>query len=290
MNSKKVILAKPADWDAWIFFVRARATSSNIWTLVNPDLAEKPVALAEPEELQYVEPEVGETVKDAIQDYKDRKEIYKPKLAKYERQEKAFGDPITLIQDMITAYNVTFIQSEEPHPWDILRALKQRLAPSDQARSLEIKQNYHRLCKGPGSQNVEAWLDEWTLTFTKATEYSIAEVTGSRPVRDFLMAIRTKEPTFANTHFILLKHLQAGNLYEIVEDFRQHVWLQQLSGPAQGESHSAFPTKSTSNTPIFRGQQTPPKPCLCGDLHWVSDCAYLVSEKRTKGWKPDAAK
>ncbi|MCJ1469801.1 hypothetical protein MMC07_008443 [Pseudocyphellaria aurata] len=56
--------------------------------------------------------------------YKARKDIYKTNLAKFERREKAFGDLITFIQDTIAAHNVTFIQKEEPHPWDYLRALK----------------------------------------------------------------------------------------------------------------------------------------------------------------------
>lgn len=77
--------------------------------------------------------------------------MYKVKLAKYERQKEAFGELISFTQDTITAHNVTIIQKEEPHPWNIFRALKRRLAPSDETRSLEIEQEYHKLCKGPGT-------------------------------------------------------------------------------------------------------------------------------------------
>ena len=121
--------------------------------------------------------------------YKARKDIYKTKLAKYERQEKAFGDLITFIQETIAAHNVVFIQKEDPHPWNILQALKRRLAPSDEARNLEIEQRYHKLCKGPGSQNIESWLDDWVTMYTDGIEHGIAETTGTRPVRDFLMAV-----------------------------------------------------------------------------------------------------
>ena len=58
------------------------------------------------------------------------------------------------------SHNVTFIQNVEPHPWNVLRALKNTLAPSDQAQSLEVDQRYRKLCKGPGTQDLEAWLDE----------------------------------------------------------------------------------------------------------------------------------
>ena len=36
-----------------------------------------------------------------------------------------------------------------------VKSLENRLAPSDQARRLEVEQNYHRLCKGPGTQDLE---------------------------------------------------------------------------------------------------------------------------------------
>lgn len=41
--------------------------------------------------------------------YKARKDIYGTKLAKFERQQKAFGNPITFIQDTTATHNVTFI-------------------------------------------------------------------------------------------------------------------------------------------------------------------------------------
>lgn len=72
--------------------------------------------------------------------YKARKDN-KTHLAKYERQEKSFSDLITFVRDTIAAHNVTVIQKEELHPWN-LRALKKRLAPIDAERNLEIEQKY----------------------------------------------------------------------------------------------------------------------------------------------------
>lgn len=244
MSTKKVILSKPADWDAWIFSVRIRATSTRIWDLVNPDLTVRPVSLKEP-----IEPEFQFPADDAQFDklkyeaYKARKDIYKTNLAEYERQEKAFGDLISFIQDTIAAHNVPFIQKEEPHPWNLLRALKLRPAPIDEARNLEIEQRYHKLCKGPGNQNVDTWLDGWITTYTEAKEHCIAEATGTRPIRDFLMAARSKEPTFADAHLVLMRlNNITYDFYDLVEDFRQHTRLQQLQRPSKGDTHSPFAT------------------------------------------------
>ena len=272
--------------------MRARATTTQIWDLINPNLAERPLSLKQP-----VEPEFEMPDDDAQFDitkyeaYKARKDIYKTKLAKFERQQKAFGDLITFIQDTIAAHNVTFIQKEEPHPWNLLRALKQRLAPSDEARDLEIEPNYHRLCKGPGTQSIEAWIDDWVVTYTNGKEYGIAETTGSRPIRDFLMAARTKEPTFADAHLVMIRLQDSKyNFYTLVEDFRQHIRLQHIHQPSNNSTHSAFATDAKSNNSSFRGKEAPPKPCICGDTHWVADCYYLAPEKRPTGWSPNSLK
>lgn len=111
---------------------------------------------------------------------------------------------ITLIQNTIAAHNVIVIQKEEPHPWNILQALKKRLAPSDEVRNLEIEQKYHKLCKGPGTQSIEAWLDDWVTTYTDGIEHKIAETTATRPIRDFLKAARLREPTFADAHLVMI--------------------------------------------------------------------------------------
>lgn len=88
----------------------------------------------------FVLPEAGIPLnKDALEPYKLQNSLYKTQLGEYERQKRAFGDLISFIQDTISAHNVTFIQEAEPYPWDTLRALKNGLAPSDHARSLEVE-------------------------------------------------------------------------------------------------------------------------------------------------------
>ena len=181
MTTKKVILAKSADWDAWLSFVRTWAVNTQIWDLVSPDLEERPVSVEQPIEPEFTVPDDdAQFDKVKYEAYKARKDVYKTKLARYERQEKAFGDLITFIQETIAAHNDIFIQKKEPHPWNILQALKQRLAPSDEARNLAIEQRYHNLCKGPETQSIETWLNDWVTTYSDGIEHGIAETTGTR--------------------------------------------------------------------------------------------------------------
>ncbi|SLM40368.1 hypothetical protein LPUS_11143 [Lasallia pustulata] len=116
------------------------------------------------------------------------KEVYKIDLADFERQAKALSDLTTFLQDTISAHNITYLKNVEPHPWDILRALKKRLAPSDTAQKYEVIYAYRKMCKGPGNQNIETWLDEWDRVYTEALNIDLPEVKGNRPMEDFLMA------------------------------------------------------------------------------------------------------
>ena len=54
-----------------------------------------------------------------------------------------------------TAHSVTYIQKQEHHPWNLLRAPQKRLTSSDEARNLEIEQKHHKLYKVSGSPNLE---------------------------------------------------------------------------------------------------------------------------------------
>lgn len=294
-TSRKIVLAKPADWDAWISFVRTRAsTNTKIWHLVNSDLCERPNALLEPIESGFKMP-ANNNQFDSVKfkAYKAWKDLFKSQLAKYERQEKAFSDLLIFIQETIAAHNITFIQKAEPHPWNILRALKLRLALSDKARNIEIEERYHKLCKGPGTQSIDAWLDDWTATYTDAKDHDIAEATGTRPIQDFLRAARMKESSFADAHLVLIRsNKSTHNFFGLIKDFRQHICLEQ---PSKGNTHSAFTANSSASSKpqaaSFRGQQlSDMRPCVCGDTHWLADCPYLVQKVRTKGWTANPAK
>lgn len=125
--------------------MRTRTADSRIWGSAIPDLTVKPIALQEPTEPEYDEPDDDSLFhKTGYEACKARKERYRVKVAKYEQPEKVGGDLITFIQDTITAHNVMFIQKKEPHQWEVLGALKRRLAPV-MRRAVLSEQKYHKL-------------------------------------------------------------------------------------------------------------------------------------------------
>lgn len=214
------VLSNTTDWDAWIFFVRSRATYNGIWELIDPDLTERPVALEKPIKPLYVMPKTDADFNIVTYNaYKARKEIHETDRGLYEQQRNAFGDVLSFIQETIAPENVMFIQNEELHPWNQLRALKRRLAPSENERRLQIEGKYHELCKGPDGESMDDWLKEWVTTYTDAIEFNVAAIIGAQPIRDFLLAVQPQEKEFADAQLNLLGQQGPCDCIEIIAEF-----------------------------------------------------------------------
>lgn len=98
------------------------------------------------------------------------------------------------------------------------------------------------------------------VTLTQAKEHKIFEVSGTRPVRNFLMAIGAKEPSLADVYLNRLKQKKQDDLFEIIENYRQQIHLQQTHQSLSKGSHSAFVTSST----LQKRQKTPDQPSSSG--------------------------
>ena len=92
--------------------------------------------------------------------YKAKQDIYKARLNAYKKQNEAFKQLVKHIQSTICAEAAIFFADEKAYPYNLLRILKLRYAPNDQAKKIQIETKYRTLFMGPGNQNVEKWLDE----------------------------------------------------------------------------------------------------------------------------------
>ena len=111
-----------------------------------------------------------------------------------------------------------------------------------------------------------------------------------RPLRDFLMAIHSKEPQFASMHLMNLGSKTEEDFHSLIEDFRQYVRLFQASASSsKGTTHSAFATATEEQgDPTFNGQKAGRK-CVCESTgHSTGYCFYLVKDRRPRNWKPRA--
>lgn len=85
-KKKSIVLSKPADWDAWISFIKARGTTNRIWDLIDPNVAVKPAPLVEPVAPRCAMPvNNGDFNSTTYNAYKARKDLLKTDLEFYER-------------------------------------------------------------------------------------------------------------------------------------------------------------------------------------------------------------
>ncbi|KAL8627863.1 hypothetical protein Q9189_006428 [Teloschistes chrysophthalmus] len=89
---------------------------------------------------------------------------YTLELAKYKEQEESLTKPQESIYGSLGSPSHTS-ENSNWYTCDLLRALKQRTAPSDAPRALDSEGEYGRLKEGPKNQSIDAWLDEWHQSF-----------------------------------------------------------------------------------------------------------------------------
>lgn len=145
-TQRKIILRKPEDWDSWISSVRNQAESHHVWNLIDPTFSVRPIALTKPLEPLFDSAATFDS--KAFENYKAQQEEYQSRLAQYNEQKTGFAAMISFIREAITVENAILIQEIQSHSYDLLVALKQKLAPTDQARSLDLEERYEKLEKG----------------------------------------------------------------------------------------------------------------------------------------------
>jgi hypothetical protein len=153
----------------------------------------------------------------------------------------------SFIQETITRTYLTYTFDCDT-PYDMLAALKQRVAPTNRTRKIELVNQYQKLKKAPRSQNLDTWLQQWEKTYKECKQLKLPDV--DRLLYGFLNAFSGIAPDSANVWTINIQmKLDSGDalpdLYKIVELIRNN---RRLSNAQKGlATHSAFPTS-------FRGQ------------------------------------
>ena len=103
----------------------------------------------------------------------------------------------SFIQETITRTYLTYtFNCDTPH--DMLVALKQRVVPTDQARKIELINQYQKLKKASGGQNLDTWLQQWEKAYKECKQLKLPDAEDNRLLYDILNAISGIAPEFAN--------------------------------------------------------------------------------------------
>ena len=111
--------------------------------------------------------------------------------------------------------------------YEVLKALKQRVAPTDRARKLELSQRYAKLRKAPKSQNIEVWLQSWEQTYMECKDLKLPIVEDNLPLYDFLHAVSELTPEFSSVWTVNLETMEEENkslpnIFHIISLFWDH--------------------------------------------------------------------
>ena len=126
----------------------------------------------------------------------------------------------------VSTTNIVYINGKTT-VYQMLVALKKRLAPTDYARKLELASKYNKLKRYTKRENVKKWLKDWETTFADGTKLNIPEVADNCSLLDFTHAILSIDAGYASTQeYFINQKMRNGDplpeLYDLVEDFQNH--------------------------------------------------------------------
>ncbi|EAU36855.1 predicted protein [Aspergillus terreus NIH2624] len=300
------ILSTSSDWLLWFRSIKTLALNKGVWGYINPDQPEEPIL---PERPAYPFPSRIQGEATSILDLSPaNRELYRDLLREYELQMREFdhvNKGLTLIhmiiQNSISQQNKRAIINTNS-AYQSLRILRDKLAPTNEARKRDVIGRYHQL-RAQGSSvrspNLESYISQWENLYSEAQELDISEV--NPPIRalyDFLEAIHTVQPYFSTLwHDKLIEKSERNEpiptFYEVTKRFRDHIKLSPKRNSHMANiANATFMGQSDNPNARPRIPRNRPRKCPCQSepndgFHDFSECLYTNQSKRPIGWSPD---
>src|ERR1700733_2318078 len=284
-TTKQVILDRPKDWQPWLFIVKTMAEGSDVWRYINPEIDTPPVIPPRPIKptIQQIKAAATSLVDLAVEE----RDLYKLMLADYKEDQlinKQIRDAIQRILDhMVTTVSKDnlYIIEDLSSVHTMLIELRRRLAPKNQARKLEVIDQYQKLKVYNKRQEVEKWLRAWEVTYSEAVKLDLPEVVDERSLFDFTRAIQSLDSVYSSTQEYILQEKvdnsdELPTLFALIEKFRNH--QRRTPQSARNSSNVAFSA--------LRGEDIDGNVmCICGQKHRYEHCEYITLATRPKGWQ-----
>jgi len=202
-NSKSVILDQPSHWEPWLFVVKTIADGGDTWQYMNPDLLLEPAVPIRP--VLPTPKDVNPTKTTLLELDQAEKESFKILLSMYKEELAVSKQVLDIIQAVrthivatVSMKNITYINGKTT-VYQMLVALKKRLAPTDYARQLELASKYNKLKSYSKREDVEKWLKDWEIIYTDGIKHNIPEVSSNRSLFDFTHAVSSIDSGFSST-------------------------------------------------------------------------------------------
>jgi Reverse transcriptase (RNA-dependent DNA polymerase)/Pol polyprotein, beta-barrel domain len=303
-----VVLTSPDNWDLWLSDIRRIAKAYDIWDHINPDFANS-TDLVEPPK-PSPQDLFGRPIEQLDEGqriaWKDHIDNHKRKLEQYDRKKKAMANLEARIGSTVSLKCQKMIQKLSTAK-EILVRLRERVAPTDYARELNVTSRLRKHLAIQRNSDVLDWIDQYESILEDAKELNIPDVQNGRDARDFIQAVKAYDSQFAgywsNTLEVQLKEGKPVlTAYKLAQHFRDQVRVSlgyktnmtkaTFAAVFQGEK---APSERRSSTSTKNGNESnPDKPkngwrpkCLCSERHYYTECAYLNQKARPAGWTGD---
>jgi hypothetical protein len=303
MSSSKTtaFLDKSSDWDEWLKTILTKAKRRQISDLVDPD---KPTPIQPieprlplPEDLNSAFGTDLTLTAEQIQIHQVRMGTYRVQKASFDHKMASLEAISDTIFSSIDRRHLTYINSEDTVHGNLC-ALRKRIAPTDIGRELELRNSYQELLKGPTNQDLEKYIERWEKLTNEMTTANLTEIQGTKPLYDFLLAVKSIATSYTDTKMAKLDSLRRKGkplltLFDLFEDYRNYYRANKRH--TKSSSHTAFASfqnehqQGSSTSSDQSSDFKPPRPCLCHANHRFRDCPYLIEHKRDLKWTPDPA-
>ena len=121
-SKRELKLSQSKDWDIWLSIVRVKVIDYQIWDLIDSSTEEK-----FKEKSELIKSNLNVMSDDIFTEQHARFKIaqsdYKRELQKQKKEKETMKKIISFIYDIISVFNLIYIQKMKIHSWNVFRAL-----------------------------------------------------------------------------------------------------------------------------------------------------------------------
>jgi len=279
-----------AECDSWLYIIQDRAEQYEIWKYVNPD---------ETGPQEPMKPQRPEMTEANTSSHQVLRVEYEHDLRMYEKQMDALRGLRSWMKESIHSSCIIYIKKVKTAR-EILKALKDAYQQTEPERIAEIEREYTRLRKPPRMQDISAWLSQWRQLYKQADDAGLDLCKRLPAVMEFIRATSSISPEFAvalNLQITQqhLKKEQIPDIPDLIQSLTHHLRLTATINPQGQTGFTTFQGLDT-NKPAGKDKKTGKaqkqqkedwtKECICGKMHPLSKCYYLIPSIRPEGWRP----
>jgi hypothetical protein len=298
-----VVLEGPRNWDLWIYKVQRLAEAADVWEYINPALATVP-ELSKPERPARPDPAADADAQAQAQ-YTRELSLYNTELKEYRRTKDKLSQIKAHVADLM-AQDLIYQIKDKPTLYEQLKALRDLIAPSQANREYQVQKAYNSAkVLHADTENLEDWAIAYLSAYNRAREINLPEVSGFRPHKDLIRAIKQVDSGYAATMSIKVFEAEASQptthatnavnptLPELLSTYLRYY---RTTYTVKTSTHGGiFAATLNQQESLYKRKRSleddkPSKPCLCGDQHFWGQCPYIDKNLRESGFVEDPEK